>query len=74
MQYVQDDILQERDKLLTETPGSLVLIGGDLNSTIWKEERGGRAMPLDKWIVESQLVSVRESLTGDETDTRDIGK
>ena len=74
LQYVQEAILRERDKLLTETPGSLVLIGGDLNSTIRKEERGGRAMPLDKWIVESQLVSVRESLTGDDTGTRDIGK
>ena len=31
-------------------------------------------MPLDKWIVESQLVSVRESVTGDDTDSRDIGK
>ena len=74
MQYIQDAILRERNKLLTETPGSLVLIGGDLNSTIRKEERGGWEMPLNKWIVESQLVSVRESLTGDDTGTRDIGK
>ena len=66
--------MRERDKLLTENPGSLVLIGGDLNSTIRKEERGDREMPLDKWIVESQMVSVRESLTGDDTGTRDIGK
>ena len=74
LQYVQDAILRERDKLLSGTPGSLVLIGGDLNSTIRKEERGGRATPLDKWIVEAKLVSVRESLTGDDTGTRDIRK
>ena len=42
LQYVQVTILRERDKLVIETPRSLVLIGGDLNSTIRKEERGGR--------------------------------
>jgi hypothetical protein len=48
LQYVQNTILRERDKLVIETPGSLVLIGGDMNSTIRKEERGGRATPLHK--------------------------
>jgi len=72
LQYVQDTILRARDKLVTETPGSLVLIGGDLNSTIRKEERGGRATPLDKWIIEAKLVSVRECLTGDDTEARKI--
>jgi hypothetical protein len=71
---VQEAILRERDKLLTEMPGSLVLIRGDLNSTVRKEERGVWATPLDKWIVETQLVSVQESLTGDVTGTRDIRK
>jgi hypothetical protein len=70
LQYVQESILRERDKLLKE---SLVLIGRDLNLTIRKEKRGGRATPLDKWIVEVQLVSVRKSLTGDDTATRDVG-
>ena len=72
LQYVQDTILRERDKLVIETPGSLVLIGGDLNSTIRKEERGGRATPLDKWIIDAKLVSVRECLTGDDTEARRI--
>jgi hypothetical protein len=40
--YVQSAILRERDKLITEYPGSMVLIAGDLNSTIRREERGGR--------------------------------
>jgi hypothetical protein len=51
LQYVQEAILRERDKLLTDTPGSMVLIGGDLKSKICKEERGERASPLDKCII-----------------------
>jgi hypothetical protein len=51
LQYVQEAVLRERDKLLTDTPGSMVLIGGDLNSTIRKEKRGGRASLLDKCII-----------------------
>jgi hypothetical protein len=72
LQCVQDTILRERDKLVKETPESLLLIGGDLNSTICKEERGGRVSLSDKWIMEAKLVSVRKYLTGDETETRNI--
>ena len=72
--YVQSAILRERDKLITEYPGSMVLIAGDLNSTIRREERGGRTAPLDRWLVDNKLVSVRESLTGDDTGTRMIDR
>jgi hypothetical protein len=64
----------ERDELLTDTPGSMVLTGGDLKSFIRKEERGGRASPFDKLCNIAKLVSVRKCLTEDDTDTRNINE
>jgi hypothetical protein len=65
-------ISQRKGKTCHRDPGSLVLIGGDLNSTIRREEIEGRISPLDKWIIEAKLVSVHQCLTEDDTETSNI--